>query len=185
MNREISKSENLLASGHTCNNISRSYFLLLPLAQPPARPAGRSPSRSVGFNPTGLPFFLFCSLLPSPAVMFSVRKASSFLLSRCRNRSVLQLLSPRPQPAAMRMASTLPRLPIFEAIASHDRHSTAVVHSSSGRRFTYGELLGDVAEAKDRLLEEAGVKTIDGQRIAFLVENSYDYVGGFAAGSYT
>jgi len=75
------------------------------------------------------------------------------------------------------MASTLPRLPIFEAIASHDPKSTVVVHSASGRRFTYGELLGDVAEAKDRLLKEAGGNALDGQRIAFLVENSYDYVG--------
>jgi malonyl-CoA/methylmalonyl-CoA synthetase len=75
------------------------------------------------------------------------------------------------------MASTLPRLPIFEAIANHDPHSTAAIHSASGRKFTYGELLKDVADAKDRLLKESGAKTIDGQRIAFLVENSYDYVG--------
>jgi acyl-CoA synthetase (AMP-forming)/AMP-acid ligase II len=77
----------------------------------------------------------------------------------------------------MRTASTLPRLPLFEAIASHDPKSTAVVHSASGRRFTYGELLGDIADAKDRLLQEAGGNSIDGHRIAFLVENSYDYVG--------
>jgi hypothetical protein len=75
------------------------------------------------------------------------------------------------------MTSTLPRLPVFEAIAGHDQKSTAVVHSASGRRFTYGELLGDVAEAKDRLVREAGGRAIDGHRIAFLVENSYDYVG--------
>jgi malonyl-CoA/methylmalonyl-CoA synthetase len=75
------------------------------------------------------------------------------------------------------MASTLPRLPIFEAIASHDPHSTAVIHSKSGRRFKYGELLKDVAETKDRLLKEAGGNSLAGHRIAFLVENSYDYVG--------
>lgn len=74
------------------------------------------------------------------------------------------------------MASTLPRLPIFEAIAAHDPTSTVVIHSVSGRKFTYGELLGDVAEAKDRLLKEAGC-CLNGERIAFLVENSYDYVG--------
>ena len=77
----------------------------------------------------------------------------------------------------MRMASTLPRLPLFEALAGHDPTSTAVVHSASGRRFTYGQLLGDVAEAKDRLLQEAGGSAIDGHRVAFLAENSYDYVG--------
>ncbi|KAH6720902.1 hypothetical protein BKA61DRAFT_471314 [Leptodontidium sp. MPI-SDFR-AT-0119] len=74
------------------------------------------------------------------------------------------------------MASTLPRLPIFEAIANHDPQSTAVIHSVSGRRFQYGELLKDVAEGKDRLVNEAGGSSVEGQRIAFLVENSYDYV---------
>ncbi|CZR56006.1 related to malonyl CoA synthetase [Phialocephala subalpina] len=74
------------------------------------------------------------------------------------------------------MAPTLPRLPIFEAIANHDPNSTVVVHSASGRRFTYGELLHDVAERKDSLLQESGKSGIGGERIAFLVENSYDYV---------
>lgn len=75
------------------------------------------------------------------------------------------------------MASTLPKLPIFEAIASHDPRSTVVIHSRSGRQFTYGELLRDVADAKDTLLKETGKKTLAGERIAFLVENSYDYIG--------
>jgi len=34
----------------------------------------------------------------------------------------------------------------------------------------------DVVEGKERLLKEGG-GDIDGERIAFLVENSYDYVG--------
>jgi len=77
------------------------------------------------------------------------------------------------------MASTyrLPPLPVFTAIASHSQDSTAIIHSTSGRRFTYGELLKDVAEAKDKLQQEAGSSSIEGQRIAFLVENGYDYVG--------
>jgi malonyl-CoA/methylmalonyl-CoA synthetase len=75
------------------------------------------------------------------------------------------------------MASTLPRLPIFEAIASHDPHSTAVIHSASGRRFTYGALIQDVVETRERLYQEAGINSLDGQRIVFLVENGYDYVG--------
>lgn len=77
----------------------------------------------------------------------------------------------------LRMASTLPKLPVFEAIASHDPHSTAVIHSASGKRFTYGALIEDVAEAKERLYKETGTNNLDGQRIAFLVENGYDYVG--------
>lgn len=76
-----------------------------------------------------------------------------------------------------RMASTLPKLPVFQAIASHDPHSTVVVHSLSGRVFSYGQLLHDVAHAKDQLRQDANGKPLDGERIAFLVENSYDYVG--------
>jgi malonyl-CoA/methylmalonyl-CoA synthetase len=52
------------------------------------------------------------------------------------------------------MASNLPRLPIFEALAGHDPKSTVVVHSASGRKFTYGELLSDVVKEKERLLKE-------------------------------
>lgn len=75
------------------------------------------------------------------------------------------------------MLSTLPRLPIFEAIAKHDPSSTAVVHSVSGRSFTYGDLLGDVQRARDLLVKSAGGKDLNGERIAYLVENSYDYIG--------
>lgn len=76
-------------------------------------------------------------------------------------------------------AATLPRLPILEAVAAHDPASTAVIHALSGRRFTYGELLGDVARARERLREAAGGKdkSLTGERVAFLIENSYDYVG--------
>lgn len=73
--------------------------------------------------------------------------------------------------------ATLPRLPLFEAIAAHDPESTAVVHSLSGRRFTYGDLLTDVADARQKLEATAEGTKLRGQRIAFMVENSYDYVG--------
>jgi len=79
--------------------------------------------------------------------------------------------------AATAPSRSLPRLPVFEAIARHDPESTVVVHSLSGRRFKYGELLGDVCKTRDRLHEAAGKEDIGGERIAFLVENSYDYVG--------
>lgn len=75
------------------------------------------------------------------------------------------------------MASTLPKLPVFEAISTHDPESIAVIHSTSGRRFTYGQLLKDVAEARDKLRQSASGQSTDGQRVAFLVENGYDYVG--------
>lgn len=77
------------------------------------------------------------------------------------------------------MASTLPRLPIFEAIKGHDAQSIAVVHSLSGRTFTYGELVNDIAAAKDKLQRNTNGQSAEGQRISFLVENGYDYVGAF------
>ena len=82
----------------------------------------------------------------------------------------------------LRMASSLPKLPVFEAIFSHDPQSTAVIHSVSGRRFLYGQLLQDVVDSRDRLNQAAGGQPIDGQRVAFLVENGYDYVGAIRAG---
>ena len=78
------------------------------------------------------------------------------------------------------MASTFPDLPIFRAIASHDPNSTAIIHSRSKTRFTYGELLKDIEDAKIKLygqLKSASPEAIGGQRVAFLVENGYDYVG--------
>ena len=87
------------------------------------------------------------------------------------------LLRPYVYPQSFRMASTLPRIPVFKAIASHDPRSTAVIHSKSGRKFTYGELLRDVADTRDSIRHSAGEQRMEGERVAFLVENGYDYVG--------
>lgn len=76
-----------------------------------------------------------------------------------------------------RMANTLAKLPVFEAIAAHDPKNPVVIHSASGRHFTYGGLLGDVAQACNVLRHDAGNQSLVGERIAFLVENGYDYVG--------
>lgn len=115
----------------------------------------------------------------------SSRLPTALLLSPLTAR----LLPPRPALASCFVFSssirsfaaitpTLPRLPVFEAIAKHDPASTAVVHSLSGRRFRYGELLADVRKARDQLIEAAGrTDDLNGERIGFMVENSYDYVG--------
>ena len=79
--------------------------------------------------------------------------------------------------ALFRMASTLPNLAIFEAIAKHDAESPAIIHSTSQRKFTYGSLLHDVAAAKDHLSKVTNGQPLRGERIAFLAENGYDYVG--------
>jgi hypothetical protein len=75
------------------------------------------------------------------------------------------------------MASTLPKTPIFNAIASHDPQSLAIIHSGSDRKFCYGSLLHDVAAAKDNLTIIAKGRSLAGERIAFLAENGYDYIG--------
>jgi malonyl-CoA/methylmalonyl-CoA synthetase len=81
--------------------------------------------------------------------------------------------------------AALQRTPFFDAIEKHDPKSTAVVHSLSGRTFKYGSVLHDVANAKERLLEATGKTEGDlvGERVAFLVENSYDYVGALHLGN--
>ena len=51
------------------------------------------------------------------------------------------------------------------------------MHSASSRSFTYGNLVADVLRAKQELLAKAGDTGLAGERIPFLIENSYDYVG--------
>lgn len=84
---------------------------------------------------------------------------------------------PRNKRISLRMASTLPSTPIFNAIAKHDPQSLAIVHSGSDRCFCYGSLLHDVAAAKDNLTSLVQGRSLRGERIAFLAENGYDYVG--------
>lgn len=76
-----------------------------------------------------------------------------------------------------RMASTLPDLPIFQALTKHKPTSTAITHSDSNQTFSYGTLLRDVVAAKKQISKIAPESTICGERIAFLAENSYNYVG--------
>lgn len=76
---------------------------------------------------------------------------------------------------------TLPRTPLFEALSKQPRDKTAIIHSASGKKFSYGSLLADIASARSRIL--AAVGSADGhddlkeQRVAILVENGYEYVG--------
>jgi len=75
------------------------------------------------------------------------------------------------------MASTLPNSSIFRTLAKHDPQHLAIVHSQSGRAFTYGSLIHDVAAAKDSLWERNGQKSLNGDRVACLPENGHVYVG--------
>jgi malonyl-CoA/methylmalonyl-CoA synthetase len=78
---------------------------------------------------------------------------------------------------SLRMASTLPKLPIFEAISKHDLSSTAVIDSGSNQAFSYGTLLRDVVAAKQHLSQTVSGSPLCGERVAFLAENGYNYVG--------
>lgn len=79
--------------------------------------------------------------------------------------------------AHAKLLSTLPDIPIFRALKDHDPASLAVVHSVSTRAFTYGNLIADVLRAKDDLERKTKTGKLAGERVAFLAENSYDYVG--------
>jgi hypothetical protein len=53
-----------------------------------------------------------------------------------------------------------------------------VLDTQSGHSFTYGNLVADVVHAKNGLMNRVNGKSgLAGERVAFLVENSYDYVG--------
>ncbi|RAL11910.1 acyl-CoA synthetase [Aspergillus homomorphus CBS 101889] len=81
-------------------------------------------------------------------------------------------------PASRRSLASLPNLPLFRALQNHDQSNLAVIHSASSRSFTYGNLVADVVQAKERLAQSGGGRQdgLSGERIAFLAENSYDYV---------
>lgn len=98
------------------------------------------------------------------------------LLSRSNARNCL---TPRRTSLGARLLSTLPNTHIFRALQNHAPDSLAVVHSASSRSFTYGSLIADVVRAKDDLEQKATTAQgqLAGERIAFLAENSYDYVG--------
>lgn len=80
-------------------------------------------------------------------------------------------------PWPVRSVSTLPNLPLFQALRNHEQDSPAVVHGGSNRSFTYGNLVADVLGAKEKIAQITGVNAVPGERVAFLAENSYDYVG--------
>ncbi|KAJ5177326.1 uncharacterized protein N7500_000025 [Penicillium coprophilum] len=94
------------------------------------------------------------------------------------SRSNARVCFTRRTPLSARHLSTLPNTHIFRALQGHDPESLAVVHSASSRSFTYGSLITDIVRAKDDLEQKAAKAQgqLVGERVAFLAENSYDYV---------
>ncbi|TQV96386.1 hypothetical protein V2A60_003203 [Cordyceps javanica] len=128
------------------------------------------------------------AIVASASSVVAVTAAAAVARNNTRVGFLVPCMPPPRSPLPIRMLSTtttssttLPRLPILEAVAAHDPKSTVVVHSLSGRRFTYGELLGHVARARQRLRDAVDGKPLIGERVAFLIENSYDYVVMFLA----
>lgn len=77
------------------------------------------------------------------------------------------------------MTISLHRSAFFEAILKHEGSSVAVVENESGASFSYSSLLNSVAHAKEQLLAKTGKcdTSISGERITFMVESGYEYVG--------
>lgn len=102
-----------------------------------------------------------------------------FFLSRRTLPTPLTCRSCRTRFAARRSLATLPNLSLFRALKNHDSSSLAVTHNASFRSFTYENLVADVLQSQDRLRQSGGGRRdgLRGERVAFLAENSYDYVG--------
>lgn len=77
------------------------------------------------------------------------------------------------------MAISLHCSAFLQAIQKHEPSSVAVVENDSGASFSYRSLLHAIARAKELLLLKAGRSdaTISGERIAFIIEPGFDYVG--------
>ena len=77
----------------------------------------------------------------------------------------------------VRMASTLPKNVLFQALVDHDAQSTAIAQTSTRQKFTYGQLVRDVAYGRVCLDGKLKAMQVKSECIAFLAENGYEYVG--------
>ncbi|KAL3469621.1 hypothetical protein BJX99DRAFT_240949 [Aspergillus californicus] len=78
--------------------------------------------------------------------------------------------------------AVLPSLPLFIEARKHAQASPrkiAVIDTTKGQEFTFGQLLSDAAALKQRILEKlslTALEDLEERRVAFLVPNGYDYV---------
>lgn len=75
------------------------------------------------------------------------------------------------------MASTLPQNAFFNALVNHDAQTIAVVEKASDRKFTFGRLVRDVTLGRAWLDRTMGNMHLNSECVAFMAENSYEYVG--------
>lgn len=113
---------------------------------------------------------------------------NSFFLTSFRNNNQIDIRTQLRLTATRRLSSLFSRtvtntnnneFSFFRALQSHKPESVAVKHSKSGRLFTYADLNADIIRSKEQLVRKYGgtPSSLSGQRVAFLAENSYDYVG--------
>lgn len=107
-------------------------------------------------------------LLISPPRLFLLPRSLSLRSLTARRRTMATTTA---------ACITLPRTPLFEALARQPQDKSAIIHSASGKTFSYGSLLADVAAVRGRLLGAAGTEDLNEQRVALLIENGYEYVG--------
>lgn len=75
------------------------------------------------------------------------------------------------------MASETGESAFFKAIRRHHSISTAIVNNASGDSFSYNTLLRDALHMRHTLSQGLNRDLEFGERIAFIVENGYTYVG--------
>lgn len=75
------------------------------------------------------------------------------------------------------MPARLHSTPLLKILDEQDASSIAIVHQNTGTAFSYGSLVRDVAVARNALMESTGNKSLAGERIGFIVENGYSFVG--------
>jgi hypothetical protein len=75
------------------------------------------------------------------------------------------------------MSANIHRTPLLKALYEQDASSIAIIDQSSGAAFSYGLLIHDITRARYGLLKSVGDKPLAGERIGFIVENGYGYVG--------
>ena len=107
----------------------------------------------------------------------SIHKLSKSIMSPSQQLRALRQLQKSPQKLQRRTVGSLPS-PLLGAISAHRHDACAIVRSDSDKSFSYGKLYQDIADAKMRLRQDLfqGRKP-DGQRVAFMSDNGYDYVG--------
>ncbi|KAL2827530.1 hypothetical protein BDW59DRAFT_55502 [Aspergillus cavernicola] len=78
--------------------------------------------------------------------------------------------------------AALPSLPLFLEARKHAQANPdkiAIIDTTKGQQFTFGQLLTDAAALKQRILGELCLTSkgdLEERRVAFLVPNGYDYV---------